>query len=275
MDQAITTEVTGTPVTASVSTTGTAPVTTAVGSSTGESFAQKKAEAAPAAAAAQDKTAASKRATKLSLTQQDFNERIKRAKTSAFKEAFGTDDIETIRQKLARAEELEQQAQEAKLARMNEMERLRYERQQDRQRMLQYRSQIEEMREREVVRDQQSFVERVASRHVDPMYMEEASIAFAREVAKADPREVARWTERDVSRWFAGYVQKKPAFAASPNARRVEKRVASAPTPPPRPQRPATPTGNANPSKTFKPGQANSMSREEARAEAKRLGYSW
>lgn len=273
MDQAITTEVTGTPVTATASTTGTAPVTTAVGTSTGESFAPKKAEVAPAQP--QDKAAAAKRATKLSLTQQDFNDRIKRAKTSAFKEAFGTDDIESIRQKIARAEELEQQAEEARVARMDEIQRAKYEAQRAKREAIQYRSQIEQMREREVVRDQQSFVERVASRHVDPMYMEEASIAFAREVAKADPREVARWTERDVSRWFAGYVAKKPAFAASPNARRVEKRVASAPTPPPRPQRPATPTGNSNPSKTFKPGQVNSMSREEARAEAKRLGYSW
>lgn len=274
MDQAITTEVTGTPVTASVPTTNAAPVTRAVGTSTGESFAPKKAEAA-ASEAAQEKAPANKRATKLSLTQQDFNERIKRAKTSAFKEAFGTDDVESVRQKLARYEELEKQAEDARVARMDEIQRAKYEAQRAKREAVQYRAQVEQMREREVVRDQQSFVERVAARHVDPMYMEEASIAFAREVAKADPREVARWTEKDVSRWFAGYVQKKPAFAASPNARRVEKRVASAPTPPPRPQRPATPTGNQNPSKTFKPGQANSMSREEARAEAKRLGYSW
>jgi hypothetical protein len=272
MDQATTTEVTGTPVTASVSTTGTAPVTTAVGTATGESFATKKAEPATAQAA-EPKTA--KRATKLSLSQQDFNERIKRAKTSAFKDAFGTDDVDSIKQRLARAEELEKQAEEARVARMNEVQRAKYEAQRARREAEQFRTEVAQMREREVVRDQQSFVERVASRHVNPMYMEEASIAFAREVANADPREVARWTEKDVSRWFASYVAKKPAFAASPNARKIEKKIASAPTPPPRPQRPGTSSVNATPSKTFKPGQPNSMTREEARAEAKRRGYTW
>lgn len=270
MDHATVTEVVGTPTTAAAP---AAPVTTAVGSSTGESFAAKKPEAAQAVEQAVEKKQT--RQTKLSLSQQDLNERIKRARTAAFKEAFGTEDVDSVRQRLARAEQLEQDAEKARLARMNEIERAKHEADRARREALKYRAEVESMREREVVRDQQSMVERIASRHVNPMYMEEASIAFAREVAKTNPREVAKWTDKDISRWFAQYVAKKPAFAASPAARRVEKTVASAPTPPSRPQRPGAVAPTGVPQKSFKPGQPNSMSREEARAEARRLGYSW
>jgi len=269
MDHAIVTEVVGTPTTASAP---AAPITTAVGSTTGESFAVKKAEAAQAIEQSVEKRT---RQTKLSLSQQDLNERIKRARSSAFKEAFGTEDIESVRQRLARADQLEQSAEKARVARMDEIERAKHDANRSRREAMKYRAEVETMREREVVRDQQSMVERIASRHVNPMYMEEASIALAREVSKMNPREVERWTDKDISRWFAQYVSRKPAFAASPSARRVERTVASAPTPPSRPQRPGAVAPTGVPSKSFKPGQPNSMSREEARAEARRLGYSW
>ena len=212
-------------------------------------------------------------AKRLQLSNEELNERLRRAKASALRDVFGTDDATAIRSRLQKAEELERTAEEQKRAQMTELDRMKYDLQRARQEALRYRSELVTAQEREVVREQQGIVERIATRHINPLYVEEASVVFARELAAKDPREVARWTEKDIARWFQKYCERKPALAASPNARRVQRAPAGADRPAPRPHAPANPQTNSG--KTFKPGMNNSMSREEARTEAKKLGYHW
>lgn len=209
---------------------------------------------------------------KLQLSNDDLNERLRRAKSSALKELFGTDDVAKLRQLKTRAEELERTAEEQKRAQMSEIERMKYDLDRQKQFNAQLQDKLRRVSEREVVREQQKEVERIATRHVNPLYVEEAALAFARDIAAKNPREVARMTEKDIAKWFQKYVERKPAFAASPNARKV-KTLAGARTPAPRPHQPAN--AQTNGGKSFKPGQANSMSREEARQEAGKLGYHW
>jgi hypothetical protein len=273
---ATTTTVTGTPVTAS------APV---MGTTTGEIFNPPTTAAAPAEVAqtapdagqTQQPTAtATKPQTprRVQLSTSELNDRIARAKAAAFRDVFGTDDVNEIRSKMQRAEELEKQAEASRLAQMSEVERAKHEAQKARQEATRYRAELARTKEREIVRDQQSVIERLASRHVDSNYIEEASVAFARDIANRDPKEVASYGEKDISKWFQNYVARKPAFAASPKARRSEVKPASAPTPPPRPATPSNASTNT-PAKYFHPGRANSMTAAEAKAEARRLGYSW
>jgi hypothetical protein len=264
-------QATGTPV------ASPAPV---VGTATGEVFNPSTATTAvpatatPAAATAPAATPATNSPRRVQMTPSELNDRIARAKAAAFRDVFGTDDVTTLRAKMQRAEELEQQAEAARLSQMSEIERAKHEADRARQEAARYRTELVRSRERETVREQQSVVERLAARHVNPLYLEEASVAFARDIASRDPKEVARMGEKDITAWFQGYVKRKPAFASSPNARRSEVRPAGAQTPPPRPTTPANGT-QVNGSKTFRPGLSNSMSREEAKAEARRLGYSW
>jgi len=264
----------GTPA-APVSTSTSAPVPSgapvgAVGPTTSPSPPPAPTQPTQPAVAPSRQSGGSKR---LQLSTEELNERLRRAKAAALRDVFGTDDAAAIRERLRKAEELEKQAEAARLAQMSEIERMKYERDRARQEAIRYRSELAQAKEREIVREQQSFVERIASRHVNPLYLEEAAIAFARDIAQRDPREVARYTEKDVARWFQRYVERKPALAASPNARRQQRTPAGAATPPPRPQNQASPQTNGG--KTFKPGLPNSMTREEARAEARRLGYQW
>jgi hypothetical protein len=125
------------------------------------------------------------------------------------------------------------------------------------------------------VREQQSYVERIAGRHINPLYVGDAAFLFAKHLRdNVDPRDAAKMTERDVQKWFADFVKRRPAFAASPAARRQERAPVGAGTPPPpRPRAPAGTTTTVT--KTFKPGQANSMSPAEARAELRKRGITY
>lgn len=274
--------------------TPVAPVTTpavptVVGTTTGESFMQggESAPKPPAATGgAVTPSAASsapvagqpgaKAPPRLALTNEEMRDRLSRAKASALKDVFGTDNPAAIKDRLAKLEALEKKAEADRLAQMSEIERAKHEATRARAEALRYRSELVQAQEREVVRDQTAFVERIASQHVNPAALEEASLAFARAVATTDPKVVARWSEKDVATWFRQYVAKKPFMAATAGqpARRVERAPAGSAQPPPRPRQPAT-AATASSSKTFRPGQPNSMSRAEAREEAKRRGFSW
>lgn len=269
------------------------PAAPVVGTSTGESFMPPAAgtsapastpaapSAAPDAAGASSgqpgaKTGA-KQQPRLTLTNDELRDRLARAKASALKDVFGTDDAAAIRERLAKAEALEKQAEEQKRAQMTEQQRMQHDLARAKAERDRYRNELAQAQEREIVREQTSFVERVAAKHVNPNALEEASLAFARKVAMTDPKIVAKWTERDIDAWFKRYVSEKPFMAASAAApappKRVERRPAGAASPPPRPSSPSGPATNG--AKSLRPGQPNSMSREEARAEARRRGYSW
>lgn len=266
------------------------PATPVVGSSTGESFMNPPAAgAAPAAGAPAPATPAAPAAGKpgaksqqrLTLTNEDMKERIRRAQSSVLKDLLGTDDPVAIRERLAKAAELEKQAEAAKVAAMTEQQKVQHELTKLKAERDRYRTELATTQEREVVRGQSVFVERLAGAHVHPEAIEEASLAFARHVSVTDPKVVAKYTEADVSKWFRQYVAKKPFMAkaaagtppAAAPARRVVERPAGARGPAPRPTAPAT-SGTSG-AKTFRPGQSNSMSRAEAKEAARARGYNW
>lgn len=262
-----------------------------VGTSTGENFVQQSASApstspsstgaapaTPATGETPDKGASGGK--RLTLTPSDMRARLDRARSAELKELFGTDDRAAIKQRLQQIADLERQAEEQKRAQMTEQQRLQADLAKAQAERDRYRSELVMAQEREVVRQQGSFVEGIASRHVNSAALEEASLAFARHVSKTDPKVVARWTEKEVDAWFKGYVDRKPFMAKGatsqqqqPPPRRVERRAAGAASPPPRPSAPSGSAGAGG--KTIRPGQPNSMTREEARAEARGRGYSW
>lgn len=267
-----------------------------VGTSTGENFVPQSASASstspsstgaatgaapatPASGETPDKGASGGK--RLTLTPSDMRARLDRARSAELKELFGTDDRAAIKQRLQQIADLERQAEEQKRAQMTEQQRLQADLAKAQAERDRYRSELVMAQEREVVRQQGSFVEGIASRHVNSAALEEASLAFARHVSKTDPMVVARWTEKEVEAWFKGYVERKPFMAKGsatsqqqqPPPRRVERRAAGAASPPPRPSAPSGSAGAGG--KTIRPGQPNSMTREEARAEARGRGYSW
>lgn len=248
--------------------------TPAPGSPVPASTAPVATPAAPAAA----KPVLSRGGARHTLSSDDLKDRIRRAQSSVLKELLGTDDATAIRERLAKVDAIEKQAEEAKRAQMTETQKMQHDIVKARGERDRYRTELAMAQEREVMREQSVFVERIAGGHVNPAALEEASVAFARAVSKTDPKIVAKWTERDINTWFKSYVARKPFMGrtAAPSAepqRRVVERPGGAMRPAPRPTAPAS--SQANGGKTFRPGQPNSMTRAESREEAKRRGYNW
>lgn len=265
--------------------TGT-PASGAVGTSTGEPIAApgqqqlsltQPAAAAPPAAPAPAVPAATggKRVT---MEESDFKDRIARAKRQALIDIHGTDDADAIRAKLAKADTLEKDADERKRAQMSEVERLQHDLARERQRAVAAATEARALREHQEIREQQTVIENIASRHVAPKYVGMASRELREHLRSLDSKVVDGWTDREIAKWFQTFATKQPEIAASASQRQRQRAPVGATTPTPRPAtNQSTPTSSAgtNGGKTFRPGQPNSMTRAEAREAARKQGFTW
>lgn len=218
-----------------------------------------------------------------------FNARIAQAKRSAeaaaverhkawLRERYGTDDQGEIDKLIADSKKLRDEAEERRRAEMTELERYKSDLAAERRRREAAERKVLEAERRRRFDKQDAAITRIAGSHVDADLVEDAALLFARHVQSLDGDKVKKMSEKDVAKWFADFVKRKPAWKRSDDAPPPEK---------PKPKQPVTtgtpPTGQpepvagaGNPSgKTFKPGQPNSMSREEVEAYKREKGYTW
>lgn len=198
---------------------------------------------------------------------------------------LGVDSIEAAKEKLARLEAYEKAQEEQRLAEMSEVDRLKTMHEQTQAELAEWRAKYDRMVESQQTAAVESTVMGVASKYVDPGYMEEANAAFQRHV-NATPEsaigdDVIAFTEN----WFKEYVERKPAFKLQgppppPPAQTAPKPVnvipmsnGAAQVNPTTPDGSVTPASDAN--KTAAPGQPNSMTDSEFRAYKKNLGYTF
>lgn len=252
-----------------------AAASTVRGSSTGEPIATQQGGGTPppAAAAPPPATPPKKGASRevFSFTRDKLDERLAQARRATLREIAGTDDEKAIRERLSRADKLEKQAEDQRLASLSELERAKEEARVAREETERWRRQAVSEQERRQVEEHRALVERSAAKHVQRRYVPEASLAYARFLQTQPPSKLANWTERDADVWFEQYVADRKEISATATAPRTQERKPAGAANPPQ-TRPAT-TEAAGAAKTFKPGLANSMSRTEAQAEAKRLGF--
>lgn len=216
---------------------------------------------------------------KITISEADLKERLQRAENARLKKMFGTDDPKVIAERMKRMEELEAQQEAERQARLSNEQKLQEQLAAEKARADKAQQRAQALEEQRVVQQQGSVVSKAASAHVHQDYIEEASLAFARHVQQ-HPREVARFTEKDIGKWFSDYVAKKPALARTatppapqPQQQRVERTPAGSPRPPPRPQGPQPPSNPQG--RTLRPGQPNSMTRQEASAELRKRGINY
>jgi hypothetical protein len=185
---------------------------------------------------------------------------------------------------------------------MTEADRLKVDLENERKKKLELESKLEALEAQQVSHEQEIVVREAAVEYVDPEMYDFAKSKFSSHVKalmqeEGGAEKVAAYSVRDVSRFFRELVRKYPKLAkadpedAKPEAK-VEVKMPVVPSrppirrpltngaPPPRlapkPPAPVQSAGtNAN-GKTFKPGQKNSMSRQELSAELKKRGLkSW
>lgn len=230
--------------------------------------------------------------------------RVRQTEAKRWSEALGVDDPTKVKERLARAEQLEKEAEERKRSQMTELDRFKADLEAERAQRTELEKQLAKEREDRLYEKQDATIERFASEVVDSTCLRLAKTEFAshlRELGETDPKKVAKMTERDVRKWFADWVKEHPKFAreaaaaaaeaataakggktgaavaAAAPARRALTNGASprraAPAPAGRAPGPGTAATAAG--KTPRPGQKNSMSKQELKEYAKGLGINY
>lgn len=217
-----------------------------------------------------------------------FNARIAQAKRSAeaaaverhkawLRERYGTDDQSEIDKLIANSKKLQEEAEERRRAEMTELDRFKADLAAERRRREAAERKVLEAERRRRFDKQDAAITRIAGGHVDADLVEDAALLFARHVSTLDADRVKKMSEKDVTKWFADFVKRKPAWKRADNAPPPEKPKPKQPVTtgtPPTGQPEPVPTGTAT-GKTFKPGQSNSMTKEEVEAYKREKGYTW
>jgi hypothetical protein len=140
-----------------------------------------------------------------------------------------------------------------------------------------------EQLEQERISDQQeAVVQRTAQKHVDPEMYAYARYEFVQHVQKLaseDPKALDELDEKAVDKFFRELVKQRPKFAlaageAPKPPEPVKKPITTGPGPKAAPPAPAkgAPAGTSTDGKTFRPGQPNSMSKQEVREALRKQG---
>lgn len=209
------------------------------------------------------------------MTQQQLNERLERNRRAFFKKNFGVETEDEVQQRLQHWQQLEAQDEQRQREAMTEQQRLQADLKKTQDDLAKTQQLLEREREQVVVQQQQSQIEKLANEYIHPDLVQDASFRLARELAKMDPKQVDKMKETDLRRWFQELAKKSPSFAKpAGTAPAPKRRPAGAPKPTPR-AAPAPGAQGSAPTKTFKPGQPNSMTRQEAKAEAAKQGIRW
>lgn len=206
--------------------------------------------------------------------------RLTRASKAQLREAFGTDDIEAIQKKIAKGDAATVKEEEERKARLTAEERLKEERDAAIKERDEAKSRVEMVERARIVEKQDGRIGKIAAKHLDPDYIEDAFPKLATALLKAakdGDKKLAKHEDQWIDNWFAEYVKAKPKLGKDFGA--TEETAPTKPEPKrlpfnngpiaPKPGQQA-PSGTLS-VKTASPGKPNSMSDKEIRD----LGYSY
>jgi hypothetical protein len=211
----------------------------------------------------------------LQLSPRALKSRLARASKQQLKEAFGTDDVDLIKKKLAAGDEYEKKKEEDRKATLSKEEKLREERDTAIKEARETRSLLEVEKTARIVEKQDGRITRIAEQHLKPKHVSKFLPDLAKALLKAadeGDRKLIKNEEAWIESWFKQQVEEEPEFGkdfgkAAEGGEPPKKLPFTNGSSGSRPQ----PAGNSGSPKTGAPGKPNSMSDKEIRD----LGYSW
>lgn len=265
-----------------------------VGSSTGESTRPPEpavAAEAPASVAtpAQPKPAVARPA----MPDEALRARLERARKQErdnILKMLGTDSPEKVKADLEELKKIRETNEKSDREKMTREQQLMKDLETDRARIAELEGKLREESTARVYEKQDVAISQIASRHIDttPIKLKSARREFAEYVESLPKSQVARMGEKDIEKWFAKFAKDNPDFARKELQAAAQAVVPKAPPAPVRKPAGAPPTASKKPApaptssgidpsansqgKTFRPGQANSMSKAEVAAELKSRG---
>lgn len=215
----------------------------------------------------------------LELSKTALEKRLARHSRAELKAHFGTDNASEIKKKLDRLAKFEQDEEERKRAEMSEREKMQSDlaneqrlRQDAERRAL--RVHTERIVEKEEVK-----ITRLAEKHFDPDYVEDMLPRLARYLSKeftedqleALSKDKAKY-DRTIEKWCKEQVEKKPKLGKE--APVVKEKLDNG-ADDDNSRRAAGNNADMRDGKVFAPGRPNSMTSQQAKAEAAKQGYKW
>jgi hypothetical protein len=235
------------------------------------------------------------------MTEEAISERVERSRKSLLRDLAGTDDPEEVKKLIAKGKELgafnkdqaeeytrlKRQEEARKRARQTEQERVNADLATKDARIKQLEVQLKEQQQTELVHQQDSVISGAAQGYVAAQYMKHAKRDFAEamvELFKKDAESFKKFGVKQTERWFEKWAKENPGLAkpaVDPSANGVDQ-ASGAPVVPAAgtkpvvkrtvtttkaPARPPAPAGadqaGSFKGKTVKPGQPNSMTKQE------------
>jgi hypothetical protein len=214
----------------------------------------------------------------LKLSGKTLKKRLERHTAKELKERFGTSDMGEIGARLKKLSEFEAKEEENRRQQLSNEERLKEDAERARAEAAEWREKYEEAERNQVIGAEESRVAGIAKKHVKDKFVRYALPDFATHLRqKYTPKELDSVDDAKIEEWFAQYAKENPEFAVETQkpAPKVEKKpvtnsVADASRPTAK-----TPPGEGAGGRSMRPGQQNSMSTQEARAEAAKAGFRW
>lgn len=221
----------------------------------------------------------------IELSTKALKSRLARHTKRELRERFGTDDIDSIKTKLSRLDELEAKEEENRRAALDEKTRLEEDKARAEARAEAAETRLKEEKETRIAGKAENRIVTVAKKVMDPDYIDQHLDQFAAHLKKHfTEKQLRKLKDADIEKWFADQVTKKPKFGADYEDK--VKAAASSASPPPLKktpitngvkdnEKPSTKSATGAGEKKMKPGQSDSMNSAEARAKAAQDGYRW
>lgn len=219
----------------------------------------------------------------IELSSTALKKRLGRATKKELKMRFGTDDFDEIKEKLEKLSKFEAAEEERKRQEMSEKDRYESDLKRANDRAEKAERRLAAVYDERVIGQEESRIHKIAEEAgMDPDYIEDQFGRFAKWLNENySPKEMKKLKDSEIKKWFVERLKAKPRLAKDastdtktdekeqqkPEVRKVGANNGAGGRPPPPDDK-----ANANTEKTFKPGQKNSMSPQEAKREMAKMG---
>jgi hypothetical protein len=214
----------------------------------------------------------------LELTPKALSARLRRHTMRELQQRFGTTDIEAIERDMAELKELRAEREENRKAQLTKEQRLAEEKAEAEKKLAEAEARAQAIEDERDVEKVSGKVSKLAAKYIDPGVLDDEDIrsGLFRKLAKHLHKETGgkafKVTDKMIGDFWKNYAHDNPKFAKTTGEKPVEVKInTGTQTKAPEGGGHGAPSGQGA-QKTAKPGQANSMSRQEI---AQTYGLRW
>lgn len=210
----------------------------------------------------------------LELTPRALKSRLTRFSKQQLRDQFGTDDVDQIKKDLADLKSLREEKEETRRKSLDEKSRLEEDLKKERTLRTAAESRAKEVANERVVEREDGRLKEMAGEFVKPKFWKHVARDMAEWLNsefKTDA-EFSKVKDKDIKKWLKAYVEENPEYAKASEGGgdgAAKKPLNNGVNDKERPN--ASPPEKPN----FSPKSNNALSPAQAKAEAKKMGFSW